>query len=101
MNVNIFRFKLKILNILIETFKWCTFIHNDGASIMEYDGGLDFDAISTRLVSGVTTNSDKSLSNQVKKWLDMFNMIYYINEEDQNTHKKTIYLKVLGMFCIK
>ena len=68
---------------------------------MEYDGGLDFDAINTRLVSGVTTNADKSLSNQVQKWLDMLDMIYYINEEDQNIHKQTLYLKVLGMFCIK
>ena len=66
MNVNIFRFKLKILNILIETFKWCTFIHNDKVSIIEYDGGLDFDVMNTRLVSGITSNADKSLSNQVK-----------------------------------
>ena len=36
---------------------------------MEYDGGLDFEAINSRLVSGVTTNADKTLSNQVQKWL--------------------------------
>ena len=68
---------------------------------MEYDGGLDFDAINTRLVSGVTTNADKSLLNQVQKWLDMLDMIYYINEVDQNIHKQTLYLKVLGMLCMK
>ena len=68
---------------------------------MEYDGGLDFDAINTKLVSGVTTNADKSLSNQVQKWLDMLDMIYYINEVDQNIHKQTLYLKVLGMLCMK
>ena len=68
---------------------------------MEYDGGLDFDAINTRLVSGVARKSDKSLSNQAQKWLDMFDMVNYVNEEDQNIHKQTLYLKVLEMFFIK
>ena len=54
---------------------------------MEYDNGLDFDAINTRLVSGVARKSDKSLSNQVQKWLDTLDTIYYINEEDQSIHK--------------
>ena len=42
-------------------------IRNDKASIMEYDNGLDFVIINTRLVSGVTSNANKYLSNQVQK----------------------------------
>ena len=86
---------------MIETFRWATFIFNDKASIMEYDGGLDFEAMNSRLVSGVTTNADKTLSNQVQKWLDMLDMVYYINDDDHNIFKQTLYLKVLAMFCLK
>lgn len=82
----------------MECFKRATFIYNDKAAVMEYQGVLDYDAITNRLVAGATTSSDRSLKNQIIKWLDMLEMIYFTSEDDHNIYQQILYIKIISMF---
>lgn len=65
---------------------------------MVIDGQLDYEAITSRLVAGISANADKKLINQIDKWLDMVDHIYYIDQFRTNIIQQTLYAKVIAMF---
>ena len=66
---------------------------------MLVDGGLDYEAIASRLVAGVASSADKKLSNQIDKYLYMIDQIYYIDENEHNVAQQTLYMKIIAMMC--
>ena len=65
---------------------------------MAVEDGLDYEAITTRLVAEVTTTADKKVINQMQKWLDMLDMIYFTAEDEHNVYQQILYLKIVTMF---
>jgi hypothetical protein len=65
---------------------------------MEVDGGLDHEAITNKLVAGVANITDRKLVNQINKWIEMVDMIYYISENELNIYQQILYIKVITMF---
>lgn len=51
---------------------------------MEVDGELDYDAINNKLIAGVAVTTDKKVVNQINKWLEMLDMVYYVGENQTN-----------------
>jgi hypothetical protein len=45
--------------ILTKTYFLCSHIYNDKAAIMMNNGALDYDAVTDKLVSGVSSAADK------------------------------------------
>lgn len=95
-----FSFKPRISKILSECFKRSTFIHNDKAAIMQYKDSLDYDAITSKLVAGVSSHADKRLVNQMDKYLVMLDTIFYTSEEEHNIYQQILYIRVISMFCV-
>jgi hypothetical protein len=88
-----------ISKIFNETFKRSSFIHSDKAAVMVFNNELDYDAISTELVAGVGTQGNRDLRNQMDKWLEMLDMIVYLDEETETISRQILYLKVISLFC--
>ena len=98
MFIHSYSFKPNIRKILIEAFKRANYIHNDKAAVMEFKENLDYDAITNQLVAGVATKSDKNLKNQISKWLDMLDMIFFLSEKEQNIYQQILFIKIISMF---
>jgi len=68
---------------------------------MHVEGGLDHEAITSKLIAGVANITDKKLINQIHKWLEMLDIACFDSEDEHNIYQQILFVKVISMFCIK